>query len=94
MFMLRREGLREEEAEELVRGLAPGEREKLAEELLETLLSSVNADMVPDEVGWKVAEALRARALEKPENLVALVGAVDAAEPEKLRRILGRLGVP
>jgi len=80
--------VRLEDALRLAEGMSGEERERLAGELLEVILSTVNAEMVPDEVGWKVMEAARAGKLSEPMELAHLLYAVSLAEPSKLERIL------
>jgi len=76
---------------EAVRELAVEEKHSLMEELLDILLSSVNLEMVPDDVGWRVNQAYRDGKLIEDEFLRDLAYAVSIAEPAKFRRIVERL---
>jgi len=76
---------------EAVRELAVEEKHSLMEELLDILLSSVNLEMVPDNVGWRVNQAYRDGKLIEDEFLRDLAYAVSIAEPAKFRRIVERL---
>lgn len=80
--------MRLEDALRLAAGMGAGERERVAEALLEVVLSTVNAEAVPDEVGWRVAEAARAGRLSEPEELGHLIYAASLAEPSKVERVL------
>lgn len=76
---------------EVLRKLSIEDRESLVEELLDILLSSVNLEMVPDDVGWKINEAYRQGRVSRDELIRELAYAVSIAEPGKFNKILDRL---
>jgi len=78
---------------EAVKELAIEEKYSLMEELLDVLLSSVNLEMVPDDLGWRINQAYRDGKLIEDEFLKELAYAVSIAEPAKFRRIIERLKV-
>ncbi|MCL7402549.1 MAG: hypothetical protein LZ168_07185 [Thaumarchaeota archaeon] len=78
---------------EAVKELAIEEKHNLVEELLDILLSSVNLEMVPDDVGWRINQAYRGGKLTEEEILRELAYAVSIAEPAKFRRIIEKLKV-
>lgn len=77
---------------EIVRKLTFEERIILVEELIDVLLSSVNLETVPDDVGWKINEAYREGRLSREEFLGELAYAVSVAEPAKFQKILAKMG--
>jgi len=78
---------------EAVKELTIEEKYSLMEELLDVLLSSVNLEMVPDDLGWRINQAYRDGKLIEDEFLKELAYAVSIAEPAKFRRIIERLKV-
>jgi|GEM_PF-749871 len=78
---------------EAVKELAIEEKHSLMEELLDILLSSVNLEMVPDYIGWRINQAYRDGKLVEDEFLEMLAHAVSIAEPAKFRRIIEKLEV-
>lgn len=76
-----------------IKELAIKKRDSLVEELLDILLSSVNLEMVPDDIGWRINEAYRKSKLSEDEFLRELAHAVSIAEPAKFRRIVEKLEV-
>ncbi|MEM1583951.1 MAG: hypothetical protein QXF28_02060 [Nitrososphaerota archaeon] len=77
---------------EIIRKLSIEDRGSLVEELLDILLSSVNLEMVPDDVGWKINKAYREGGFSRDELIGELVYAVSIAEPAKFKKILDELG--
>ncbi len=60
-----------------------------AEALLEVLMSSVNLNRVPVELGWAVAKAYLEGSLSTRDGFRTLVKACRLCEPEKTSRVLG-----
>ncbi|MEN2975186.1 MAG: hypothetical protein ABDH32_06390 [Candidatus Caldarchaeales archaeon] len=77
-----------EELLRIVSGLSIEEKRKLVEELLDILISSVNLENVPDDVGWRIVEAYRSGRLYDHQTIRDLGYAVSLAEPSKLAKIL------
>ena len=64
------------------------DRRKLVDEVLEIVLSSPNADLVPDEVGWKISDKFRSGELYDFHGFKLLLEAANRCEPVKLERLL------
>ncbi len=60
-----------------------------AEALLEVLMSSVNLNRVPVELGWAVAKAYLEGSLSTRDGFRTLVKACRLCEPEKTSKVLG-----
>jgi hypothetical protein len=56
--------------------------------LLEVLMSSVNLNRVPVELGWAVAKAYLERGLSTRDGFRVLVKACRLCEPEKTSKVL------
>ena len=63
-------------------------RRKLIDGVLEIVLSSPNADLIPDEVGWKISDKFRSGELYDLYGFKLLLEAADRCEPIKLKRLL------
>ncbi|MCS7126502.1 MAG: hypothetical protein NZ929_06310 [Aigarchaeota archaeon] len=80
-----------EEFSEIIRRLSSEEKKKLVEDLLDILLSSVNLENVPDEVGWRITEAYREGKMHDLQIFRELAYAISIAEPSKFTKILKEL---
>ena len=63
-------------------------RRKLIDGVLEIVLSSPNADLIPDEVGWKISDKFRSGELYDLYGFKLLFEAANRCEPIKLERLL------
>ena len=63
-------------------------RRKLIDGVLEIVLSSPNADLIPDEVGWEISDKFRSGELYDLYGFKLLLEAADRCEPIKLKRLL------
>lgn len=61
---------------------------KRVEQLLEVLMSSVNLNAVPPDLGWKVFEKFLADELEDDDGFRVLLRACRKCEPEKTKSAL------
>ncbi|MEM2095960.1 MAG: hypothetical protein QXX19_03875 [Candidatus Caldarchaeum sp.] len=64
------------------------DRKRQAEKLLEVLMSSVNLDKVPPELGWSVWRMFVSGEIYSESGLRLLARACRLCEPEKTRRVL------
>lgn len=63
-------------------------RKQQIEQLLEILMSSVNSNSIPPQLGWLVFEAFMAGRLGGKKEFRLLVKACKLSEPEKTNRAL------
>jgi len=77
-----------EEALERCRGISEKDRKKLAEDLLEIILSTPNSDLIPDDLGFRILDRFKVDRLYDVEGLEALLKAVKHAEPVKFMKLL------
>ncbi|RLG01129.1 MAG: hypothetical protein DRN49_01960 [Thaumarchaeota archaeon] len=64
------------------------EQKKLIDGVLEIILSSPNADLVPDEVGWSISNKFRSGELHSLDGFKLLLEAANSCEPMKLKKFL------
>lgn len=81
-----------EEAVEKAEALDIEERARVAERLLDLLLSTPAAGKIPVEIGWRIVEYLSEGRLSEPEALGHLIYALSLVEPGKLEQVLERGG--
>ena len=63
-------------------------RRKLIDGILEIVLSSPNADLVSDEVGWKISDKFRSGKLYDLYGFKLLLEAANSCDPIKLEKFL------
>jgi len=63
-------------------------RRKLIDGVLEIVLSSPNADLVSDEVGWKISDKFRSGKLYDLSGFKLLLEAANSCDPIKLEKFL------
>lgn len=63
-------------------------RKMLIDGVLEIILSSPNADLVPDEVGWNISNKFRSKELYDLDGFKLLLEAANSCEPMKLEKFL------
>ncbi|HDJ67027.1 MAG TPA: hypothetical protein ENF33_04895 [Nitrososphaeria archaeon] len=68
--------------------LSEEDRRKLIEDVLEIILSSPNADLISDEIGWRISSKFRSGDLYNLEGFKLLLEAASSCEPMKLERFL------
>ena len=60
------------------------------EQLFDILLSSVYPELVPDKLGWDIANAVKEKKIYTREGAKLIIKAASLCEPEKTKDILGK----